>query len=74
MDLGKEVAALVLIFFLVGAFSGHCEGVQCGVDKGYAEHTCKEAGLGYSSHTEKDGHLYATCVDRSNDLLVKKVW
>jgi hypothetical protein len=74
MNSGKEVASLVLVFLLVGACAGHCEGVQCGVDKGYAEHACKEAGLEYSSHTKKDGHLYATCADRANEPVLKKVW
>lgn len=67
-------AGVALLLFILGALAGHCEGVQCGIDKGHAEHACGENGLAYSSHERKNGHLYATCIDRTNEPTLKKVW
>jgi hypothetical protein len=67
-------AMLALLAVTILCVFAHVIGYLGGMAHGYAQHVCRDHGLEYVSHMDREGHRFATCIDRQGTPIIQQVW
>lgn len=67
-------AMLALLAVTILCVFAHVIGHLGGMAHGYAQHVCRDHGLEYVSHMDREGHRFATCIDRQGTPIIQQVW